>query len=454
MSAPVAGRGRRLLAGAGLLLLAGAALLGWRWTRQTPLQPPMPAGVGDAEIRAALQSARQEVLKAPASADAWGRLGMVLLAHLFDREADRCFAEAARLDPADARWPYGRALLALKLRPDEAVGLLRQAVAAQAPERDLAAMRMQLAEALLERGEAAEAEALFAAERQQRPGDARAAYGWALAVLARGDRAAARPALEAARRSPYARKKAAARLAAVAWAARDFAAAARLEKEADALPDDPAWPDPLLDAVVLLQVGARGRQWRLSELERQEKYEEAANEYLRQVEEHPTAPACVGAGVNLARLRDYDRAIPLLRRAVRLDPESAQAHYTLALTLYTVAEREGQTAAEAQPVRQGFTEALDHARRAAGLKPDHAQAYLFWGLCLKRLGRPAEAVAPLEKGVACNPNHFELQLALGEVLGQAGRPAEARTHLENARSLDPADPRPARALARMGAKKD
>ena len=89
-------------------------------------------------------------------------------------------------------------------------------------------------------------------------------------------------------------------------------------------------------------------------------------------------------------------------------------------------------------------------RRAAELKPDHAQAYLFWGLSLKYLGDPAAAVEPLRKGVAVRPEEFDIQFALGEVLAATGKTAEAKTHFENARRIDPKDPRPEAALKKLG----
>jgi tetratricopeptide (TPR) repeat protein len=436
-----------------LLACVTAGLLGYlAWLRlrpETPPEPPLPEGVAEAEVRQALTHARQQVLAAPRSGAAWGRYGMVLLAQLFDHEADVCFAEAARLAPTNALWTYARGYIALKRRPDEAVALLRQAVQGHAAAKDLAAMRMQLAEALLDRGETAAAADLFARERQDDPGDLRAAFGLGLVALERGDDRGAEEELTAARNSPFARKKATARLAALARRRGDNTRAAELEKEAAELPADPPWPDPLLDPIMDLAVGHRSRERKVQELEQQGKHQQAAEEYLRQIDELPTARAYVGAGINLARLHDYDHALPLLRRAVELDPGSAQAQYTLALTLFTMAEKGWQTAPESQQVRAWFTDAVEHARRAAELKPDHAQAYLFWGLSLKYLGRPAEAVAPLQKGVACRPELFELQLALGEVLLLVGRRDEARTHLENARALDPNDPRPGRALDRL-----
>src|SRR5205814_2365769 len=193
----------------------------------------------------------------------WGRLGMVLLAHLFDREADSCFAQAARLDPEDAMWPYARGIIALRREPDKAVPLLRQAVAATSSASDYRfPMSMQLAEALLERGNLDEAEELFREEANQ----PRAALGLGLIAVARGDAALASKYLAVARTSQFARKKAAVQLAGLARGRGETAAAEALDQEIARLPDDPPWPDPLLDPLVRLQVGRRGRERRAAQL--------------------------------------------------------------------------------------------------------------------------------------------------------------------------------------------
>jgi Flp pilus assembly protein TadD len=270
-----------------------------------------------------------------------------------------------------------------------------------------------------------------------------------MVALARGDRQAAEGLFTRASSSPYAHKTATAQLATLARARGDTAAAARYEKEAAGLSDDPPWPDPLLDRVVRLQVGKRGRSRQVALLERERRFAEAAQVYLDQLEEERTADACVGAGLNLARLRDYDRALPLLREGVQLAPDSARAHNTLAVALFSQAEREWQHAPGSPRLLASFREAVQMARRATELRPDLADAYLNWGLALKYLGKPAEAVAPLRQGVACRPTDFELQLALGQVLVEIENYREAKTHLENARQLDGTDPRPGQALARL-----
>jgi tetratricopeptide (TPR) repeat protein len=455
---PAAPKARRhgrswLLLAVVLLTLAGGGVCVWWWLRPPAaapaIPPPVPPNIQDAEIRELIKTTRQDVLEHPRSADAWGRLGMVLLAQLFDIDADRCFAEAARLDPDDARWPYARGLLALKRHPDNALPFLRKAIADESRPEILSDYSMQLAEALLERREIDEAEGLFRQWYDRDPSNLRSAYGLGLIALARDQDQEAAKFLTAARASPFARKKATAELATLARARGDQAAATAFEKETRALPDDPPWPDPFLDLVFQLSVGQRGWERDVGLLERDHHYAEAAQKYLDHIKKAPTSASYVGAGVNLARLREYERALPLLREGVRLDPNSDQAQYTLALALFSRAEREWQQTPGAADAKEWFREAIPHAKRATELKPNHARAYLFWGLSLKYLGEPAAAVVPLRKGVEIGPDELELQLALGEALLETGQGREAETYLENARRLDPNDARPSQALDRL-----
>jgi tetratricopeptide (TPR) repeat protein len=410
----------------------------------------MPSEVGDAEVERALEVARQEVLTHPRSADAWGHFGLTLLAHLFDREATTCFVQASRLDPADPRWPYARGLINLKRDPDNALPFLRQAARNAAASADYRGpTRLQLAEALLERGEAGEAEELFREEQRADPSSARAALGLGLVAIERGDLAGAEKLLRAAAASPLARKKATVQLAALARARGDAIGASKHEKESAALPDDPPWPDPLLDESITLRMGYRRHEMEVEKLERAGRYKEALEMHMKQLQEQPTQAAWAGAGLNLFRLGDYPGAVELLRLGVKHEPESARVQFTLAQVLFTQAARHWNREPGCAAAREGFAEVLGPAQRAAELKPDHSQAYLFWGLALKYLGRPKEALGPLRRGVACRPEDLELQLALGESLLEAGMADEARTHLENARRLDPDDPRAARVLGGM-----
>jgi tetratricopeptide (TPR) repeat protein len=161
----------------------------------------------------------------------------------------------------------------------------------------------------------------------------------------------------------------------------------------------------------------------------------------------------VGAGADLARAGSYSRALPLLRQGIQLDPDNSQAHFDLALTQYERALKELRLSPDSKEAKEWLGEAVEQAHRTIKLKPDHARAYLIWGLALKQLGKPADAVEPFRRGVACRPEYFELQLGLGEALLESGHDTEAETYLENARRLNPKDPRPVQDLERLHRKK-
>src|SRR5579871_7071621 len=99
----------------GLLLAVSMGWFVWHGLaprRQAANEPALiepPAleltGVDPAVVRA-IETARRAVLESPASGPAWGQLGKTLLAHDFHRQAGTCLAQAQRLDPTEARWPY------------------------------------------------------------------------------------------------------------------------------------------------------------------------------------------------------------------------------------------------------------------------------------------------------------------------------------------------------------
>jgi tetratricopeptide (TPR) repeat protein len=446
---------RWLLLGGVLLMLGAVGGASWWWLRSERLALPTPSDIDDAEVLQVIRDAQQPVRDAPGSAAAWGHLGKVLLAQQFDKEADVCFAEAFRLDPSDARWLYARCVIILKRDPDHAVAMLREAlaVAGNGPPDYRSVIGMQLAEALLERGRLDEAEPLYQAEHRAAPDNPRATLGLGLIAQLRGDSALAKTMLTAAQGGLSARRYATVQLAALARAQGDAMRADALEKKIATLPPDAVWPDPFFEEIAPMQVGQRGFERQVKRLENERRFDEAAALYLKQIDAHPSLHNYVGAGMNLGRLRDYDRAFPLLRQAVRLYPNSAHAHYTLALVVFARAEVAWQTTPDAPEVKAWFGEASAHAEKAAAMRPNYGEAYLFWGLSLKYLGRREDAIAPLRQGVALLPADGRLQLALGQTLLEAGHSLEAATYLENAQRIAPDDPRPTQALERLRTKK-
>ena len=213
---------------------------------------------------------------------------------------------------------------------------------------------------------------------------------------------------------------------------------------------DAVWPNAFMEEIAALGVGQRAFERRARNLEETRQHAAAAQLYLERIKTQPSAELYVGAGSNFAVQRDYESALPLLRKAVALDPGSANAHYWLGLALFSRAERAWHSTPDAAEVKDGFRAAAEHGKRAAEIRPGNGKSYMVWGLALKYLGKPAEAIAPLRLGVACQPADLELQLGLGQALLEAGRGAEAKRYLDNARRLAPQDPRPIEALKRLG----
>jgi tetratricopeptide (TPR) repeat protein len=458
--APLAGKrraGRYVLCGAVLLGLAAAAAFGLNWwlPTATPPDPPLPTIVEDPEVGLAIQRARDEVLKNPRSADAWGEMGKTLWGNVFDLEADRCFAEAVRLAPDNAQWIYARAHIAANRDPERAVPLFRQAVAHSISWPDGAqGMRLKLAETLQSHQEIDEAEGMFQDELRRTPGDARATFGLGLIALTRGNDRAAEEYLSAVTTDRCARKKATAQLAALAAVRGDATAAADWEKQCRALPDDSPWPDPFLEQLIPYKVGRRYWERTVSELEKDHRYKEAAEVFLRQIDENPTPLAYTGAGANLAGMEDYDRALPFLQEALRLDPNFAHAHHALGFALFNRASKALQQSPQSPQAKLWLADAVDHERRATELKPDHSWAYLCWGMSLRQLGEPTKAIEVFQQGLACHPELFEMQIAMAETYLDLGQFAEAEPYLENARRLEPQDPRLVKDFERLRNKKN
>src|SRR5262249_50790179 len=155
------------------------------------------------------------------------------------------FAQAARLNPDDPMWSYGRGVIALKREPDKAIALLRQAAAGISRPEYRSVANLQLAEAFLERENLDEAEKIFHSELESDPDNARAALGLGLIAKVRGNEKAATTYLTIAQGSPHGRRVATAQLAALARSRGDQIAAAAYEQQMAGLPNDTAWPDPL-----------------------------------------------------------------------------------------------------------------------------------------------------------------------------------------------------------------
>jgi len=84
-----------------------------------------------------------------------------------------------------------------------------------------------------------------------------------------------------------------------------------------------------------------------------------------------------------------------------------------------------------------FACAAESFRSALQLDPNSANMHYFLGLTLYSSGRVDEAVRELRQSTILDPNNLQAQLALGVALHQQGRIAEAESVWEDALSIDP-----------------
>src|SRR5216684_2219747 len=80
----------------------------------------------------------------------------------------------------------------------------------------------------------------------------------------------------------------------------------------------------------------------------------------------------------------------------------------------------------------GALREAEHNRKAIGLKPDYAEAYLNLGNALKAKDKFEEAKSNYEKAIALKPELATAHFNLANVLADEGALGEAASHYEKA----------------------
>jgi Tfp pilus assembly protein PilF len=140
-------------------------------------------------------------------------------------------------------------------------------------------------------------------------------------------------------------------------------------------------------------------------------------------------PDCSEALVVQARIFSLkgraDAARQALERAVRLQPESAEAHYELGIWLYR---------------RLQHAEAVPHFEKVVARRPADARALDYLALSLERLGEAEPAERAYRRALEVSVGPFAdpfLDYYYGRFLLKQGRLEESRSHLDRAVALHP-----------------
>ena len=95
--------------------------------------------------------------------------------------------------------------------------------------------------------------------------------------------------------------------------------------------------------------------------------------------------------ITYSMLKEYDKAIEMLYKAINSNPSLPNAFLNLAIILFEKGEREGS---------------LNYYKKVIELDPDNTTAYYNYAVALEELNRYDEAIINYEKAIAKNENNF------------------------------------------------
>jgi Flp pilus assembly protein TadD len=125
-----------------------------------------------------------------------------------------------------------------------------------------------------------------------------------------------------------------------------------------------------------------------------------ANDQIPEVRKNLVG-ALENLGVARLRIGSLDEAMPLLRRAVELDPEDAAGQYNLGLALLR---------------KSSLDEAIARFRKALALAPRDAQTHNDLAVALAQNRRFAEAAAQFREAIGIDPKFAQAQSNLAWLL--------------------------------------
>jgi tetratricopeptide (TPR) repeat protein len=423
--------------------------------------PTIPDPATDAmepQVAEKIVAARKRVSDEPASAGAWGRLGMVFHAHYLESEAASCYSEAHRLDPEDFRWPY---LLARVLQTADADRALAALSAARRLRPDYAPLHLLAAEILEGKGDSEGARDSYRRALSSDAGSASAEFGLGRLALAEGDLEESAMHVErAAELAPEAGSIQATlsrlyqRLGREAEAIEAAGRARRLHPDLDER-------DPILASVMEEAVSLVGYQNRAVEAERSGDPLRAEALHRRAIELRPSdASLHYNLGNHLSRQGRLLEAEEIYRQVLSLDAGHAAAMVNLGILVaqrgdLREAARLFGTALEADPSHPGALLGLGNVAEAEGSRedavllfqrsvaadPDRPDAHYALARAFAAQGRSDEAIEHFQKALEGAPEKGEIHLELAALYGARGDYGAAERHVAQAKSLGMEPPR-------------
>lgn len=176
----------------------------------------------------------------------------------------------------------------------------------------------------------------------------------------------------------------------------------------------------------------------------------SANANLSDVGEYQDAALALADGTRFLDEDEVEKAIAVLKQAVKLNPELAEAYFNLGVAYALVEMRDSFDPDNAVPIGTNtedadkkansviaFEKAAEAYAKVIEREPENHQAYFSLGLSYNKLNKDREAARAFRQAVKLNPEDSQYQTELGKILIKLAEYREAIGPLERALELDP-----------------
>jgi len=396
----------------GIAAVILAALLELSCVKSIPPVPVLSVDGLDADVKSALLKARDEAVAQPKSAQASGKLGMVLEAHTLYQPAVPAYRRAVRLDPKDFAWRY---YLALCL---EKTGQLNEALASLSEglriRPDYAPAIVKRAELLLKLGRFPESAAALEPFLAKNPDSPQALYFLGRVKFAQQDFAAAD---DLYRRAAQAWPTYGSAWFGLGETSKRLGHGAETEKDyqlAETYKDhNPPGGDELYVQMMKLATGIENRLMEAKKLMNKWEFDRSSQIYKEVLQQYPDNLDCLVNLLDIARFPNQatpEEVEDLYQRARAASPQLPEVY------MYH------GTALAAQGKLDAAVAELD---KAIQLKPNNSEAHAWLADVRERQHRPADAIEQYRIAIAQQPDFRMARMELAKDLLYAGRSSEA-----------------------------
>ena len=413
-------------------------------SRKSPAEAARPVALPDVsqlaksvqaqmrERHSALMAKLEDRSAAPAElGDAYGELGLILMAAEYYQAAVSCYLTAQALVPNDVRWPYYLGhLYRMEGETAKAVESFSRALELQPADTPT---QIWLGEMYLDEDRPDQAEPLFLQALSRNPSSAAALSGAGRAALAKHDPAHGIDYLERALAvDPRARGLHYSLAAAYRSLGQLDRARTHLEQRGKGRP---APHDPLMETYeVMLHSPLNYETQGLRALESGQ-VKEAADLFRKGLQLAPNDPALLHRlGTALFMAGDADGAVRQFEHALQLAPQFPRAHFGLGMV---------------SSLSKRHAEAIEHFAAAVRYQRDYLEARLALVEALLVTGREQESLPHFAHIVELEPSLAEAWVMYARTLVGLRRYREARDRLSEARRIHPGEPQLADLLVRL-----